>query len=415
MKYRAIFFPGAIFLFTFPIYLYFAGRFQFIFPTSIYNYFSFLSEAFLNGSLSFVTDPPYLHDLTTFAGKIYMYWGPAPVLVVLPFVAFFGRHISDALYTSIIGSFNPLILFLILKQLQKLMFIKISNFKIAILCLFFAFGTVHFYLSIFGTVWFTSQIISIFYLLISLMGIIKFSNSKRIIFLIISSVFLGLAINSRNTLIFYIPLFLTFLLLPYIQKKESLQSFLKNFIIFSTLGSFILVLNLFYNYFRFGSFFENGYQMHHFATHFAKDQLQYGFLNSHYLPKNFFYMFLNIPNWTNQFPFFVFNTEGNSIFFTSPILLLIILLIRKKYWQTITSKLINFSIIIGSISTILILLLFWGTGWVQFGNRYSLDIIPLFILILFQVIQDIPFTLIMILIIISIFINYLGTVWFLTI
>lgn len=401
-----------IFLLTLFIYIFFAGRFHFSFPVTIYNYFSFLAETFLRGSLAFISSPPFLHDLISFGGKIYMYWGPAPVFLILPFVFLFGKGISDALYTSIIASFSPLILYLVLSQIQKLELIKISNLQKIILCIFFAFGTVHFYLSIIGTVWFTSQVISILYLLIGLFCITKFSASGSLKTLALSALFFSLAVNSRTTLIFYLPLFLFFYIIAYLNNKPS-RNILIYFLIFFIIGTIIFSLNAYYNYLRFGSFFENGYKFQNYAAHFAADKEKYGFVNNAYIPKNFYYMFMRLPSFSNKPPFLSFNTEGNSVLFTSPLFLTLILLVRKKYWQDKKSKLFNLSALVGIFLIVLLLLNFWGTGWVQFGYRYLLDAIPLLILLLAEVISEAPVILAIVLLIISILVNTLGTLWFL--
>ncbi len=405
-------YPLVIFFSTLFIYIFFAGRFRFLFPTTIYNYFSFLAEAFLHGSLAFISTPPYLHDLTSFGGKIYIYWGPAPVFLILPFVLLYGKEISDAFYTSIIASFNPLILYLILSQIQKLKLIRASSYQKIILCVFFAFGTVHFYLSIFGTVWFTSQVISTFYLLIGLFCITRFSESRSLKTLILSALFFGLAVNSRSTLIFYLPLFLFFYITSYINSNNSLKKKLY-LLIFFIIGAIIFSLNTYYNYLRFGSFFENGYKFQNYAAHFAEDKEKYGFFNIAYIPRNFYYMFIHLPTFINKPPFFSFDTEGNGVLFTSPLFLILILLIKRKYWQNTKLKLFNLSILVGIFLIMLFLLNFWGTGWVQFGYRYLLDSIPLLIVLLAEVINEAPTILSIALLIFSILVNILGTLWFL--
>lgn len=406
--------PLFIYLLTLSVYIFFAGRLNFSFPVSIYNYFSYLTEAFLHGSLAFISHPPYLHDLTTVNNNIYMYWGPAPTLVILPFIIFFGRGISDALYTSIIAATNPLIMYFILQQVQKLKIVNIPNYKKAILCIFFAFGTVHFYLSITGAVWFTSQVISVFYLLVGILCITKFSHSKSLITLITSLIFFALAVNGRTTLVFYAPLFLSFLILPYLKGKARFKSFLISLTVFALMGAILFIFNSFYNYLRFGSILDNGYPKMHTAAHFAEDLQEYGNFNPAYISKNFYHMFINFPTSSRNFPFFAFDTEGNSLLFTSPLFLMLILIARKKYWKTVTLKLVNLSSLICSFILLIFLLLFFGTGWVQFGYRYILDIIPILILLLAEVIAEVPFLLIIILVIISILVNLLGSLWFIS-
>ncbi len=412
LKQFKLLYPSVIFVFVLFIYLFIAGRFNFEFPVTIYNYFSYLAEAFLNQSLSFVSAPPYLHDLTVVNGKIYMYWGPATVLPILPFVILFGKNISDVLYTAIIASFNPLILYLILGQLEKMGFIKSSNYQKIFLSLFFAFGTIHFYLSTNGTVWFTSQVISILFLLLAIYFIIMFVNCKSTTKLILSSLFFGFAVVSRTVHIFNIPIFLSFILISYLQIKNKIY-LLRNLAIFALVLFFIFGLNFYYNYLRFSSFLDDGHSRHNFALHFAADLEKFGTFNSNYISKNFYYMFTNIPPVSNEFPYFIFDKEGNSILFISPLFLLVITIIRKKYWQSIKYRLINGSIIISSLGVIALLLSYFSTGWIQFGYRYILDIIPGLMILLALILSDAPILLSAPLLIFSVIINLLGTLWFL--
>lgn len=403
--------PFIIFALVLFVYILFAGRFHFSFPTSIYNYFSYLAEAFLHQSLSFVSTPPYLNDLTVFNEKIYMYWGPTTVLPILPFIVLFGKNISDVLYTAIIAALNPLILYLILINLERIRLVRLLSYQRILLTLFFAFGTVHFYLSINGTVWFTSQIVSIFFLLLAIYFITLFFDSIGTTRLILASLFYGFAVVSRETLIFNLPIFLTFIFMSYLQNKRKIY-LLQNLIIFSLTFTIIFGLNFYYNYLRFGSFFDNGHSRHNYALHFATDIKQFGTFNPAYVTKNLHYMLANIPSMSNNFPYLTFNKEGNSILFTSPLFLIILNIIKKKHWQSINAKLINISIIICSLSTIIFLLNYFSTGWVQFGYRYLLDIIPGLLIILAIVINDVPMNLTAILFTLSIIINILGSLWF---
>lgn len=404
-------YPSAIFSLVLFTYLLFAGRFQFEFPVTIYNYFSFLAEAFLHRSLSFISNPPYLQDLSVFNGKIYMYWGPTTVLPILPFVILFGKNISDVLYTAIIASFNPLIFYLILGQLEKIRFIKLLNYQKILLSLFLAFGTVHFYLSTSGTVWFTSQVISILFLLLAILFTVTFVNSKNKIKLILASLFFGFAVVAREILIFDAPIFLAFLLILHLQTKRKSQ-LVQNLMIFALVFSFILGLNFYYNYLRFESFFDNGHSRHNFAQHFAADLEKFGEFNPVYISKKFYYMFVNIPPLTQKLPYFAFDKEGNSFLFISPLFFSLIVLVRKKYWQSLNHKLINGSIIVSSLLIIFLLLNYFSTGWVQFGYRYILDVTPGFMILLTTIIDDMPPSLTIGLFLVSVIINLLGTLWF---
>ena len=404
-------YPLIIFALVLLVYLWFAGRFQFVFHVTIYNYFSYLSEALLHKSLAFISIPPYLQDLSIVNGKIYMYWGPTTILPILPFVVLFGKDVSDILYTAIIASFNPLILYLIFMKLEKLKFIKLSNYKKILLTLFFAFGTVHFYLSINGAVWFTSQIISILFLLLAIYFIISFVDSDNVTELILSSLFFGFAVVSRESLIFNLPIFLAFILISYLRDKLKIN-LLKYLTVFFLIFILVFGVDFYYNYLRFGSFMDNGHSRHNYSMHFASDKEKFGIFNSIYIPKNLYYMFFNIPSFINKFPYFIFDKEGNSILFTSPLFLLVLTVFRKKYWRSTENKWLNSSLIISLLITILFLLNYFSTGWVQFGYRYLLDVLPSLMILLTIVAVDIPSFLIMTLFIFSVIMNTLGGLWF---
>ncbi len=393
------------------IYIFFSGRLNFIFPTHPANYFNHLTYSFLQGRFNLI-NTVWTSDLSPFNGKLYMYWGPTPILVIAPFVLLFGINFSDALYTTIIGSFSALFFYLLLNQLNKLKITNLSTLKKYLLCLFFAFGTVHFYLSVYGSIWFTSQIISTLYAIFALYVIFLYLNSKKTLYLLSSSFFLGLAIWGRSSFILYIPLFTALIFISCQGLKNSLKIFLIRYsYLFIILSLFLIVAGI-YNFQRFGSFLENGYSYHNYGAKFASNKSTHGFLNIAYIPHNFYYMFINTPKVLNKFPFFDFDREGNSFLTLSPLFFLVFMVINKKYWLN-QKLLINLSLIFCVLSIIFFQLLFWGTGWLQFGYRYSLDIIPLLIILLSQVISNVSLKILVILVSISILLNTLGTLWFL--
>lgn len=405
---------GSVFCFIFFIYVYLAGRLTLDFPVTTANYFSLLAQSFLHGKLSFISMPRTDLDLTFYHNKVYMYWGPAPVLLILPFVLFLGVNISDAFYTAIIGAINPIILYLCLRELNNLRFVKISESIRLALCLFFALGTSHYYLSVMGQVWHTSQIASTFYLLTALLFVLKYLSNTRYKNLILSAFFLSLTVYSRFSTLFYLPFFLSIFLIKLSKKEFTGRTVYYHLISFLLIPILFFVVFSLYNYLRFNSFFENGYTYHNFYREaFLADYEKYGFFNLAYLPRNFYYMFLNFPSITSAFPFIRFDLMGNSLFFTSPLFVVLALIVKKRYWQTQTLALFNTAISLSVLSTLLFLLLFWGTGYTQFGSRYLLDIIPLLIFLVAQISINIPGSLFLTLISLSIIINTFGTFWFL--
>lgn len=396
-------------LITLVCYLWVAGRLKWNFPTDPANYFSHLSWSILNGRLDLI-NPAWNRDLSFYNGKLYMYWGPTPVLLVLPVVFLFGVNISDVLYTAIFSSLAPFIIFLSLQKMEGLKLIKLSDLKKIILSLFFAFGTVYLSVAVKGGVWFTSQAVNTMYILISIYFIFSYLSSRKIVHLILASVFLGLAGWGRATFVIYMPLFLVLIYSSNIEKL-SLKSFFRKILPSISTLIIILAIIMLYNYLRFGSIFENGYIYQNMDTKFISDKINYGDFNLNYVNHNLYYNFINPPVLLNHPPFLKFDPEGNSFLILSPFFLLTPLILRRKHWRSLKLKILNSALIFCILFIILVQINFFGTGWFQFNARYLLDTVPLLILLLAQIMDNIPLTIILPLVVTSIFLNTAGTLW----
>lgn len=382
-------------------YLLVAGNSNFKWHTTSRNYFSLQAYSWVKGHLDLVIKPKDIHDLSIFQGKLYLYWPPLSTLLILPLVVFFGRNISDIFYTAFFGSFNPVLLYFVINKAKKIGILpKIPENYILLLTLFYAFGTITFYLSVSGTVWFTSQIISQIPLLLSIYFLFFFLEKNYYRYFIISIVFLILAFWGRYQLILYIP----FHFLTLISKKR-----LSRKILFTSFVLVLLNLILFfiYNYSRFGNIFETGWRYQNYSPRFGENIKRYGMVNFRYILQNVYYFLVNPVGLSSKFPFINPDPSGNSIFNTSPLFLLILIGFFKKL-----HNLKYYFIILGScVIVILSSLLTYYTGWFQFGYRYSLDIMPLLIFALCFWINRFSKYIVFILFSLSLLVNILGIYW----
>ncbi len=392
-------------LFTLIIYISLAGRLTGKFWVDPGNYFSYQAESFLMGRLDLV-NPQWDHDLSVFQNKLYMYWGPSPELLILPVIFIWGVQVSDALYTAIFGALTPVIIYLCLVQLDQLGITKLTNFKKILLSLFFAFGTVYFSVAVRGGVWFTSQTISTLYICLSCFWLFRFLKNPNRTLLILSAFSFGFSAWARNTFAFYFPFMIVLLFLRF--RKQSTILYI-NFILYGVVLLALLVVIGLYNYARFGSALETGYQYHHYAEKFKSDSQKYGFLNPAFIPHNFYYTFLNPPKLKTIYPYFEFDGEGNSFILLSPFFLFIFFLLHKTYWKK--NRWFLLAAFLSVITIVLFQLNFFGTGWFQFSARYLLDIIPLLIFILAIVISKVKTSYFLLFIVLSIFLNSLGALW----
>ncbi len=384
------------------IYLFFSAKLDW--RTTSKNYFSLQAYSFLHGHLDLLIKPKDLQDISIYQNRAFLYWPPLPALFVLPFVFFFGVEVSDIFYTAFWASFGPVLLYILLKKARDCKMIPaISEDYILLLTIFFAFGTVYFYLSVLGTVWFTSQVISLLPYLISLIFLFEYIQKGNTNFFYSSILFLCFAFWGRNTLVLSFPIYL----LAVFISKGSHQLRLISFAVLLLLLNFIL-FGLF-NYYRFGSFFENGLNYQKFNQRYFDHVSKYGLFSSHYLMNNIYYLFFNPLRFTNLFPYISPDPEGNSLFFTSPLFLLIFGIIDKRLFNR---KSLPVWMYLMTIIIILIPILFYyGTGWFQFGYRYCLDFLVLFILSLAWVINHYPKSFVLLLFVLSVMINSLGVCW----
>src|SRR5207253_7642079 len=83
---------------------------------SIYNYYNYLADAFLHWRVSFRLQPQSVVDLSFYQSHSYPYWPPFPAVLLMPFIAIFGVHFSDIIFTLGVASLNVALIALLLRQ-----------------------------------------------------------------------------------------------------------------------------------------------------------------------------------------------------------------------------------------------------------------------------------------------------------
>ncbi|MDB5284208.1 MAG: hypothetical protein JWO06_3283 [Bacteroidota bacterium] len=375
------------------------------------SYFKNLADAFLHGRL-YVSDYGTGGDLVFFHNKVYLYWPPVPALVYLPLVAVFGTHLPDALICTLFGALNVYMVMRVVQVMASDFYIPFGKPELVLLGLFWGLGTVHFYMSMDGTVWFISQIMGQTFLLAAILAFLKTEKVKDYI---VSGIYFGLAVYTRNDLVFAFVFFI-FLYVAKANRKDH-HAFLKKGTAFAFPFIIFSILNLWYNYARFGNMFDNGINYHHMNPYFYQDFRQWGYLSTHYLPRNFYVEVIHFPELIFKWPFIVDDPQGFGFFWASPFFFLII---PGMFFYIFKSKIFSVAdllTITGSLlTTVMIAFLIFmvmGTGWCQFAARYTLDFyIFLLIAILFfykTCYGNTPFRITSVaLILLSIVINYCG-------
>lgn len=409
-KSRLIFFFNLfIILSIFIIYIHFSAVISGnIFKPTAFGYYTYLLDAFLHGRLNVII--PSKLDLSFFHNKWYMYWGPAPVLFVLPFYLFSRLNASDIIYTAIAGTANVALFYGVMQEFKKHFSISLSLMADTFLLLSFALASPNFFLSVDGKIWYTCQIFGATYLLLFYLFYFKFLNNEKYYQFILCTVFFYLSFLSRYPLLFHGILFI-YIIIHYKCSARTIPgkiiwSFALLTLAFGSLGAF-------YNYLKFHNILETGER---FAIITA---LRYTAILKHnqifsfnYISHNFYYYFINIISFSPTKHPVIVSVEGNSIFSVYPALLLIpVLFYNRKY---LDKRRLSFLIVAATVIILILscLMLYFATGFVQFGNRYVFDFLPLIFLLLIFILQYIPVSIQTVLLWYGIFVNIHGILAF---
>src|SRR3989339_455132 len=358
-------------------------------PRNWYDHYLYLSKSLIHGCVDIPDLPVFYHDKLEFNGKTYIPFPPGASLVLIPFILL-KESITQQQVSILIGSLDILLIYLLL--------LNFTNKKNAIiLSIFLGLGTSFFWSAVVGTTWFFAHVVSIFFITISL--ILHF-NKKHFL----SGIFFALAALTR------IPMVLAgiFYLLQLLKRKKDFIYFL--------IGAFIFIpILFFYNWARFGNFLKTGYN---------EVYLQYANSNYPYTirqiinPKSTLYGYFDIKNIPmHLYTFFIMPPDinisgrivkeikpspfGMGILFTSPLLFIAL---KPKFKKGLELNSIITALIVAVPSFLHIM-----QGWVQFGYRFVLDYVVLLMIIL--ALRFKPTKLNLLLILISIIVNFWGVIW----
>ena len=327
---------------------------------SPFPYFNDLADAFLHGQ-TYLRQAPSTHDLTAVDGRLYLYWGPVPALVLLPFVALFGPGFSDVLFTAALGGLDVLLVALLLRAAVVARVVRLDRLRRGVLVACFAFGTVHLTLAPYGRVWFTSQLVGFCAVTLAYLAALRLRGAPAAL---VSGLCLAAATATKNNLLFT-GLWPAWFLLSRSPATARLGTWPRRagllaiglLPVFAALGLLLL-----YNQVRFGSPLENGYRFHAMGEGFRADFEQYGLFHLHYLPRNVFYELLTYP-----LPLRDASVDGGGLFWMTPPFL-------AAFWGLSSRPRAQMvALVLSIVLTAVPIFLLMGTGYVQWGPRYTLD------------------------------------------
>ena len=313
-----------------------------------------LTDAFLHGRLYLVNAPSWL-ELARYGEKGFVIDPPAPTLFLMPWVAIWGLSTNQVIVSMLVGAVAIGFFWVATTQLGWSF-----RFRVAMTVLV-AFGTNFWWATTDGSLWMLAQVSAVFFLMAALME----TTGKNRPWLI--GILVGLAGLSR------LPVFLVFPFFAYTVTKGSNQQWramLSRLAMFGFALAAMGVLYLAYNYGRFGTISDMGYYAPQYSSEpwFSK-----GRFNISYIPRHINAILFYVPLFTEKFPFFKPSFMGMGLFFTTPALLYIFRA-RLKDWAVLAA-------LVGTLTAATVWVLHGTTGWSQFGYRYSLDALPLLVIL----------------------------------
>lgn len=334
------------------------------------SHFIYLADGWLHGHLYVNDIPPGLADDTQYKGHWYVAFPPLPAILLLPVVAIFHlsyQAIITLAFSVCMGVLNIWLMLQVLTRLVRNHAIGEKFATVAWLLVLFTLGTELVYVTMKGSVWFVAHVVATTFLLLYMSEMF----GKRRAWL--AAIFLGLAALSRSTTLFTFPFFLV---LTFALERQQPLALARQWTIFGAVLGVFIVGMLLYNQARFGSLLDFGYNTMNVNPLVGKDLHTYGQFNKHFVRTNLRYMLLEPPKIINKFPYLTFNPFGTSIFLTMPALLFAFLGFRHREQRWLAA-----SLAAACVLPVAALLLYFNTGWYQFGYRFALDFLPFLFLL----------------------------------
>ncbi len=331
--------------------------------------FSYLAQSFLHGRLFFLEQPGSWADTALFQGHYYWPLGPFPAIFILPFVLLWNMT-GHFFYQGYALFFITLAVFFIWYSIARHR--TFSARDSLIIAASFCFGSGYILAASSQWSWYFAQAVAV--LLLSA-ALLEHGTRKRYW---VIGILMALVTATRITVGVGA---LFFVLEAFFNSEESFRRRARNAFFILVPMALVFIVLAFYNYARFGNFFEQGYIFQQLAFEPIKKACSYGIISVMHIPANVYYLFFSSPSpvfldslsRVLTFPYIKPDPWGMSIFITSPYL--VILLFSRL--STRTSKLLTLT-----IGCMLIpILLYCGIGYRQYGYRYALDFFPLLFLL----------------------------------
>jgi hypothetical protein len=339
----------------------------------------------LDGRIHLTESPPWLNELIPLDGKYYVVFPPMPAIISIPFVFVLGDKFEQQFLAHMLGAGIAILTYLLAIKIRK-------NKSIALwMLLLSGFGTIIWFMSANGSVWYTGQLSAVFFLMASINEIF---GKKRP--LVVGLLF-GAAYLSRIHILFAVLPICFFLIKGQIFKMNNLKNIA---LIALGLSPFVL-FNALYNFARFGVWWDKGYAL--IPGVLDEPWYEFGLVHPSYIPRHLKVMFTALPVFQKDFPYILPSLAGLATWITTPAFVFSLFAPIKKLAVRIS--------IVAMLLISIPIFMHGTTGFAQFGYRYILELYPFIFLILIHALPDKLRSWHWALLLISILVNLWGVLW----
>ncbi|HUN57883.1 MAG TPA: hypothetical protein VMU41_07190 [Candidatus Binataceae bacterium] len=312
-----------------------------------------LAWSMLHGHFDLI-DPRSYFEMTHVADRSYIAYGIAPSLLMMPLVAIWGLDFHQASFNAALGGLAVALWWSITGLLG------LDQWKRVWLTILFGTGSLFFFAAgQCGNTWALMHVTTAFGLMLALFDVLGARRGW------LAGLGFGLAVLSRQAVLLSFPFFAVTLWssaeAPFRQKRE---------IAFVLALGLLLAFDAWYNFARFGSPFDNGYRR---VVEDTGGAGPWGLFSIHYLAINYYVYFLKLPQRIAGFPWFNPTMSGFTIFISTPA---IYIALAADYRERINQLAVAAIVAIQALY-----LVYYWTGFEQFGCRYSVDYLPFVMLL----------------------------------
>ncbi|MEW6536454.1 MAG: glycosyl transferase family 39 [Candidatus Auribacterota bacterium] len=339
-------------------------------PDGTRNLYVYLADAFLHGRLWVPFQNQW--DIARYEGRMYVVFPPFPAVLLMPVVAALGIYAtSTQIITMLISVLN---VYLFVRLFRRLC----GRIDTIWLTLAFFAGTGYWCCMIWSDgVWYFAHIVAVMALFLLLNEL--FGKARGYL----AGIFFCMAFLSRQLTIYY-SIFALFML--WRAHKDKPRPYI-HLIQFLAVSGLCVVIYMIYNYARFENFFDTGYRyimLQGFGTLRFK---KYGLFNAYYIPYNFYSYFIKgfnivFKEGLSMMPLHM-DFHGTSLFAASPFVLAAF---RSKLEQPMRTVIWITAGLIAAHS-----LFYFNNGFRQINCvRFSLDYLPLVMVLVAGSVKSIP-------------------------